>query len=501
MIQSLVQLINIDAKKTSMVIFYHMYSYIPLVITKLDEKRAHLYPFLKHALEYKESGSQPASPVHQANQASYVDPLLSKETLDLYIDLMCEFEPRKVAAYLKSRSNYDLHKVLEICEKFSVLDAQAYLLEKDGRTEEAFDLIMSQLDEKLRLVPDTTNPRKKPEQRSLFWTQINASVMLIVQLCQRSCSETPPQQKERFWFQLLDALLSTQNGIMTSAAASDQDAAAAADNVNAIKDVVKHVVNSAIGYVPLRSVIEKILKDPAYQTGSFGDVKGFLVEMLELYHYEETLLRSTVRLVQDDLHCQTRARQKEARKGFRASDLKCDLCRSHLALHGGQSIVFQCAHKFHLACLDSAGCGLVSRLGGDESWHCYACISAKSQGAKDFIHASDGSVQKLPKKNHKKVMLGGGRGLDEDVLKQITDQRLVKAKVYLEHFKSSRSPLAIQEQMSEERNDDQDFLGENVAFYQRPDFPLKLWPESHNSNSNNNHHHNSAAVKCPSDWN
>ena len=44
-------------------------------------------------------------------------------------------------------------------------------------------------------------------------------------------------------------------------------------------------------------MIEKILQDPVYQSGSFGDVKDFLLEMMEMYHYEETLLRSTITLV------------------------------------------------------------------------------------------------------------------------------------------------------------------------------------------------------------
>ena len=140
--------------------------------------------------------------------------------------------------------------------------------------------------------------------------------------------------------------------------------------------------------------------------------------------------------------------------------------------------MFQCAHKYHLPCLDKAGCAIVSNL-GDETWHCYECISAKSQGTKDFIKAGaegggPGTVPPAKKSSEVKKV-----NLDEDALKRITDQRLVKAKVYLENMNSSQSALSALEQMnSGGLRDENDFLGEHLSFYDKPDFPLKLWAGS-----------------------
>lgn len=64
------------------------------------------------------------------------------------------------------------------------------------------------------------------------------------------------------------------------------------------KDVIRHVVNSAMGCVNLRQLIERIVQDPVYLSDeSFGEIRDFLVEMLEMYHYEETLMRSTCRFI------------------------------------------------------------------------------------------------------------------------------------------------------------------------------------------------------------
>ncbi len=51
------------------------------------------------------------------------------------------------------------------------------------------------------------------------------------------------------WFSLLDLLLSHSPP---------------EDQVVSFKDVVKHVVNSTVGHVTLRDVVERILKDPVY---------------------------------------------------------------------------------------------------------------------------------------------------------------------------------------------------------------------------------------------
>jgi hypothetical protein len=73
--------------------------------------------------------------------------------------------------------------------------------------------------------------------------------------------------RDHLWFELLDSLMKPQGGLKGSNV-----------DLKPFKDVVRHVVNSALGYVSLRAVVERILRDPVYQEDSFGDVQDFVGE-------------------------------------------------------------------------------------------------------------------------------------------------------------------------------------------------------------------------------
>ena len=48
--------------------------------------------------------------------------------------------------------------------------------------------------------------------------------------------------------------------------------------------------------------MDKLLREPGYQSDTLGDVQEFLKEMLEMYHYEETLMNSTTQAIHSDIH-------------------------------------------------------------------------------------------------------------------------------------------------------------------------------------------------------
>ena len=462
-------LVAVDVKKTAMVVFYHMPSYTPLVIANLEERRESLYHFLRHAIEYKDRGGGSSSAENLGSRKAEQE-IEKDQTFEKFVDLMCEFEPRKVASLLKSRhSTYNADAMLKICRKRGgeeVTDAIAFLLEAEGRSVEAFELLKQSLDARLVKVKEVD------ADDGLFWSQVNASVVILVQVCQRAASadgarDSPLTQEgmEALWFQLLDSLLVPQRLMEKPAPA--------------LKEVVRHVVNSAIGYIPLRSVIEKILQDPVYQSGSFGDVKDFLVEMMEMYHYEETLLKSTITLVRDDVHGQLLKRQAGARRGISSRDLGCDQCAEHVALKGGRCVVFQCGHKYHMPCLAMAGCVVVSEL-GEESWHCYKCVTKRNRGTEELTRQSESAA---PPPGPSVASERPAVGLGDRDLAQITDQKLVQAKAYLDGLRLSKPPLTMMEDMSrkkeEAKQDGVHIEGApddgNVSIFDRPDFALKLW--------------------------
>jgi hypothetical protein len=77
---------------------------------------------------------------------------------------------------------------------------QAFVLEEEGRVDEAFELMRADLDEKLRSV--------LADASELSWSQLNAAVLMIIQFCQRvSSRSTDSRSHEKLWFALLDALV------------------------------------------------------------------------------------------------------------------------------------------------------------------------------------------------------------------------------------------------------------------------------------------------------
>jgi hypothetical protein len=51
---------------------------------------------------------------------------------ELYIKLLCRFSPEDVYSHLSTHHEYNIDKVLKMCQDAKVNDATAYLLERTG---------------------------------------------------------------------------------------------------------------------------------------------------------------------------------------------------------------------------------------------------------------------------------------------------------------------------------------------------------------------------------
>ena len=86
----------------------------------------------------------------------------------------------------------------------------------------------------------------------LLMSKLNTTVILIIQLCQRSSlvNDISEKQRDKMWFALLDCLMKPQN--------------------NDLKSLIKHVLTSSMGHISLHSVVDKILREPGYQSDNLG---------------------------------------------------------------------------------------------------------------------------------------------------------------------------------------------------------------------------------------
>ena len=112
--------------------------------------------------------------------------------------------------------------------------------------------------------------------------------------------------------------------------------------------------------------------------------------MLEMYHYEETLMNSTTQAIHSDIHDLQLQLQKQKKQGFPIHSLGCGLCGEHVAKKCGkifkfnyskagpsQSLKIRGAHRtvVDIICLPGELFGQNLVGGGGDSPHPPACDS------------------------------------------------------------------------------------------------------------------------------
>uniref|UniRef100_A0A672NK24 RING-type domain-containing protein n=1 Tax=Sinocyclocheilus grahami TaxID=75366 RepID=A0A672NK24_SINGR len=69
---------------------------------------------------------------------------LGPDLHELLVDLLCQFSPQQVTAFLKTSQDYRLEEAIQITEKHKLHEAAAYLLEKKGNVQGAFEVLLVQ---------------------------------------------------------------------------------------------------------------------------------------------------------------------------------------------------------------------------------------------------------------------------------------------------------------------------------------------------------------------
>ena len=128
-----------------------------------------------------------------------------------YASLMAQLEPERLPTYVQSVDSQHLPLVLEVCRQFSLIEAEAALLERQGETAAAYDLLLDRLKGSISQLFE----------RRDVWNQFQVASQSVFDFCQRQAGRMTEPERERVWLTLLDQLLSPQR-----AAKSQPDAEA-----------------------------------------------------------------------------------------------------------------------------------------------------------------------------------------------------------------------------------------------------------------------------------
>ena len=134
-------LVTIDASRFATLIVTKIPSKLPKILEKLSANENLEYSLLSglyNITQYKEEEDSKLE--------------LSIEQLEKYLDLMCRHESDKVVSHINSNHGCRLDQALKIVRDNCHRDAEALMLEKLGNFQEAFDLLLRDLCERLEKV-------------------------------------------------------------------------------------------------------------------------------------------------------------------------------------------------------------------------------------------------------------------------------------------------------------------------------------------------------------
>ena len=139
----------------------------------------------------------------------------SSENCEIYIDLICRFEPGKLVYELKttlSEYSFRIDECLRICRERKHWDGAAYLLEKSGQIEAAFSLYLEKM---VGFIKDLQKNLEVLSERELniLKSNIDALLIVIVQLCQRNNCALSDAAKEKIWFSLFEEIMNPIRGL------------------------------------------------------------------------------------------------------------------------------------------------------------------------------------------------------------------------------------------------------------------------------------------------
>jgi len=230
-----------------------------------------------------------------------------------YINLLCQYNPENVEAFLKNNDLYKLETTLEIVKKYELHNACVYLYEKKGDYHAAFQLSLELL-------------KESPESSS------ETLALQISTLCTRASEVLPENEKENLWFSFLRVILSRPD----------------------LTSITKNVLHAASSHVDLTKLVQLVLTSGT-KTGNFGDIKHLLVGMLSNSRYETLLLQTTARILGKDLHDILAKEKRASSQGLCIKSIKCVICRIALRNPMTKCIIFgSCGHTVHEECFQTS---------------------------------------------------------------------------------------------------------------------------------------------------
>lgn len=354
---------------------------------------------------------------------------ITDELVELYFELLCQFERYSVLKFLETFDNYRLESCLRLCQEYGVTDAAAFLLERVGDVGSALVLLMSGFDEKIDLlVSAVVNKFSDLPSRKISEKEQLADVLELkeavavrdvlhasVGLCQRNTQRLDQQESESLWFRLFDSFSEPLKRFCNSKEVpegknnhctmfsgskifSGIDGTLSGWGFSKFKtciffrrlfsQFIGEIMEGMAGYLSLPAVMSKLLSNNKNQ--EFGDFKMTILKMLGTYNYEKRILDTAKSLIEDDTFYTMSVLKKGALHAFAPQNLICCFCGLPLTKGSSSSgiRVFNCGHTIHIHCHS----GEIEPLNTDSAVGCPVCQHRKNPRARSKSALSENGL-------------------------------------------------------------------------------------------------------------
>lgn len=311
---------------------------------------------------------------------------VTDEMIELYLELLCQYERRSVLKFLETFESYRVEHCLRLCQEYGIIDAAAFLLERVGDVGSALVLTLSGLNDKFvaidaALETVVTNVPLTGLSEKKEVNEIRDILHACIGLCQRNTPRLNPEESEVLWFRLLDSFceplmddphnfkLFREGGKVGNPADSFGMQEEESSNTKwrlsksshksahvlrqLFSQFIKEIVDGMIGYVRLPNIMSKLLSDNGNQ--EFGDFKLTILGMLSTYGFERRILVTAKSLIEDDTFYTMSLLKKGASHAYAPRNLICCICNNFILTKNNSSTsssirVFSCGHATHLQC-------------------------------------------------------------------------------------------------------------------------------------------------------
>ncbi|OIW02356.1 hypothetical protein TanjilG_08503 [Lupinus angustifolius] len=313
------------------------------------------------------------------------------DLIELYLELLCQYEGGSVLKFLEMFDSYRVEQCLRLCQKYGIIDAAAFLLERVGDVGTALSLTLSDLNDKFVELDAAVETVVSSQSlggssnvevfnivsRIKEVNDIHKLLHACIGLCQRNTPRLNPEESEAHWFKLLDSFCDPLMDSNAEERANDRNnyfgVLAGLDDSQPDKNTyksswkisksrngqilrrllsqfIKDIVEGMIGLVHLPAIMSKLLSDNGTQ--EFGDFKLTILGMLGTYGFERRILDAAKSLIEDDTFYTMSLLKKGASHGYAPKSLVCCICNCLLTKNFISSgiRIFNCGHAIHLQC-------------------------------------------------------------------------------------------------------------------------------------------------------